>query len=134
MNTAEAYNALNLLPKIGPVRVRRLLTIFGTPQAILGAKREQIRQLEGFGNEMAKLIVSWQDRIDLQRELQLIRDANVHCVCPADDDYPTSLRDIHDPPLVLYVWGTLTAADNRSIGIVGSRRATHYGQQTAKKL
>ena len=74
---------------------------------------------------MAKLIFSRQDHLDLQRELQLIRDANVHCDCPADDDYPTSLRDIHDPSLVLYVWGTLTAADNRTIGIVGSRCAIH---------
>ncbi len=134
MDTIDAYLALNLLPKIGPVRVRRLLDVFGSPQAILAANRDQIRRVEGFGNEMAKQIGDWENQIDLQREKQLIREAEVTIISLECEDYPAPLREIHDPPLVLYVWGKLTKADLLAIGVVGSRRATHYGLQTARKL
>jgi DNA processing protein len=134
MTTKEAYIALNLLPKIGPVRVRRLLEVFESPEAILKANRDKILAIEGFGSEMAKTLVNWEDHIDLQRELDLIRGAKVGVVSLDCPDYPGPLREIHDPPTVLYVWGTLTKADWRGIGVVGSRRATHYGLQTAKKL
>lgn len=134
MTTKEAYIALNLLPKIGPVRVRRLLERFDSPQQVLTAKRDQVLGLEGFGQEMADAVVKWEERIDLQRELDLIRDAKVEVITPECAEYPPSLREIYDPPSVLYVWGKLTKADFRSIGVVGSRRASHYGLQTAKKL
>ena len=124
MTTKEAYIALNLLPKIGPVRVRRLLERFQTPQAVLSAQRDQILAVDGFGKEMADLLVHWEERIDLQRELELIRDAKVDVLTPECPDYPPSLRGIYDPPSVLYIWGALTKADWKGIGVVGSRRAT----------
>jgi DNA processing protein len=51
-----------------------------------------------------------------------------------DAEYPAMLRQIHDPPTVLYVWGKLEARDHHGIGVVGSRRTTHYGLECAKKL
>ncbi len=134
MTTKEAYIALNLLPKIGPVRVRRLLEAFGSPQGILSARREALRAVDGIGPEMAKVVADWESHIDLSRELDLIREAKVDVVTLDDDAYPRSLREIHDPPTVLYVWGRLRKQDERAIAVVGSRRATHYGLQTAKKL
>ena len=134
MTTKEAYIALNLLPKIGPVRVRRLLDVFHSPQGILGAKRDEVRAVEGFGPEMVELLACWEERIDLPCELDLIREAEVTVVTIDCEAYPQPLREIHDPPIVLYVWGQLLKADWRGIGIVGSRWASHYGLQTAKKL
>ena len=48
--------------------------------------------------------------------------------------YPKSLREIHAPPIVLYVWGELQERDHHAIGIIGARRTTHYGTESAKKL
>ena len=48
--------------------------------------------------------------------------------------YPKSLREIHSPPIVLYVWGEVQERDQHAIGIIGSRRTTHYGTESAKKL
>lgn len=134
MTTKEAYVALNLLPKIGPVRVRRLLQVFGSPQAVLNARRERILAIEGFGQEMADTLVRWEAHIDLQREWQLIREAKVEVLTPECALYPPSLREIYDPPIVLYVWGTLQRSDWNGVAVVGSRRSTHYGLQTAKRL
>ncbi len=134
MTDRESYLALNLLPGIGPVRVRRLLEVFGTPGAILSAPRDRLRAVEGIGHELAGVISSWRDTLDLDEELGLIRDRGVEVVSMADEDYPEPLRQIYDPPLVLYVWGKLERADRVAVGVVGSRRATHYGIQCARRL
>jgi DNA processing protein len=55
-------------------------------------------------------------------------------VIQSDGEYPASLREIYDPPLVLYVKGSLTARDKNAVAIVGSRQTTHYGIETARKL
>jgi DNA processing protein len=52
----------------------------------------------------------------------------------ADENYPALLREIYDPPLVLYVKGELTAKDKNAVAMVGSRQTTHYGIETARKL
>ncbi|HUF63304.1 MAG TPA: DNA-processing protein DprA [Verrucomicrobiales bacterium] len=134
MTGRESYLALNLLPGIGPVRVRRLLEVFGTPAAILSGSRDQLRRVDGIGNELAGVISSWRDTLDLDEELGLIRDRGVEVLSMADEDYPEPLRQIYDPPLVLYVWGKLDRADRVAVGVVGSRRATHYGIQCARRL
>src|SRR5207302_3483839 len=51
-----------------------------------------------------------------------------------DEDYPELLRQIYDPPIVLYVKGRLSAKDKNSVAMVGSRRTTHYGLETARRL
>jgi len=48
--------------------------------------------------------------------------------------YPESLRQIHSPPIVLYVWGEIQPRDHHAIGVIGARRTTHYGTEAAKKL
>jgi DNA processing protein len=59
MNNTEACIALNMLPTMGPVRLRRLLEVFETPVKILLAKRSELRGIEGIGNEVADQIANW---------------------------------------------------------------------------
>lgn len=134
MTRTEAYLALNLLPKIGPVRVRRLMEIFGSPERILSAKAREITAIDGFGYELADAISGWESKIDLTRELRRITEENLTVLTQEDALYPKLLKQIHDPPLVLYVRGQLTERDHHGIAIVGSRHATHYGLSTSKKL
>ncbi|MGC2626678.1 MAG: helix-hairpin-helix domain-containing protein, partial [Candidatus Udaeobacter sp.] len=65
MNATEACIALNMLPTVGPVRLRRLLEVFQEPQQILAAKRSDLRKVEGIGNEVADQISNWESTIDL---------------------------------------------------------------------
>jgi len=134
MTRTEAYLALNLLPKIGPVRVRRLLEVFGTPERILIAKAREISQVDGFGPDLSETIANWETTVDLSRELRRIQEENLTLLTQEDTLYPKLLKEIHDPPLVLYVRGQLTERDHHGIAIVGSRRTTHYGSSMAKKL
>ena len=134
MTSQEAIVALNLLPKIGPIRVRRLLEVFGDPASILGASKDRLMRVDSIGEETAKILHAWQDHADPTTELREAAERGISIITQDDADYPAPLRDAYDPPLLLYVWGKLEARDKHSISIVGSRRATHYGTQATKKF
>lgn len=134
MNTKDAFLALNLLPNIGPVRVRHLLRRFGRPEQILSAPPDALRSVSGIGEEMASQIVKWEDSIDLAEEKRRMEEHGIEALTLDDDRYPPALREIHDPPFLLYLKGTLRPSDAAAIGVVGSRRTTHYGKEQAKKL
>ena len=132
MTRTEAYLALNLLPGIGPVRVSRLLERFGSPEAALRAPEAEIARVNGFGPELTDLLSKWEQKIDLSRELRRIGEVGATVLSRDDEAYPAPLREVFDCPLVLYIWGKLAKADDKGIAIVGSRRATHYGVQSAR--
>ena len=134
MNATEASIALNMLPTVGPVRLRKLLEVFKEPQQILVAKRSELRKVEGIGSEVADQISNWESTVDLAAELVRVRDFGATVITQESPSYPRSLREIHAPPIVLYVWGELSERDHHAIGIIGARRTTHYGTESAKKL
>ncbi len=134
VNATEACIALNMLPTVGPVRLRKLLEVFETPERVLGTKRTELRKVEGIGNEVAEQISNWESIVDLAAELKRVRDFGATVITQDSPYYPKSLREIHAPPIVLYVWGELQDRDQHAIGIIGARRTTHYGTESAKKL
>jgi DNA processing protein len=134
MTSRDAYIALNMIDGVGPVRVRALLERFGSPEAILEASRHDLRQVTGIGEEVARHITGWREAIDLDAELARIEQAGIRVVTRDDADYPSHLREIYDPPLALYLRGTLSERDKLAVGMVGSRRTTLYGQEMARKL
>jgi DNA processing protein len=134
MDAIEALVALNLVEHVGPVRVRQLLDHFGDAPAILRASRAQLLQVRGIGEDTANAIANWEKTVDLAGEVQRIRDFGCRILTQANTEYPELLRQIYDPPIVLYVKGALTERDKNAVAMVGSRRTTHYGQETARKL
>lgn len=134
MTDNEALIALNLLPRIGPVRVRKLLNQFPSPSAVLGAPIDQLLRISQIGEETAKILHQWQDHCDVSRELAEAQQRGIKIISRLDADYPSSLSDVFDAPNVLYVWGNLQDRDKHSIAVVGSRRSTMYGTQATKKF
>lgn len=134
MTSKEALIALNLIEHVGPVRVRQLLDHFGDAPAILRAGKQQLLQVRGIGEETADAICGWESGTDLSGELKRIAEFGCHVLTQADAEYPELLRQIYDPPIALYVKGTLTAQDKNSVALVGSRQTTSYGVETARKL
>jgi DNA processing protein len=134
MTSREAYIALNMVDGVGPIRVRALLDRFAEPQAILAASKSDLMQVEGVGEEVARSVTSWREQVDLDAELQRIETGSVRVVTRDDAEYPKNLREVYDPPIVLYVKGEMSGRDALAIAIVGSRRTTLYGQEMARKL
>src|SRR5262245_2467350 len=118
MDDTEACLALNMVPNLGPVKLRRLLEVFSTPQQVLSARAGALKAIDGIGNELAEAISNWEKHVDLGAELQRIRDFGATVITQASTEYPRELRQIHNPPIVLYVWGTITERDQRGIGMV----------------
>jgi DNA processing protein len=134
MNSTEACIALNMLPTVGPVRLRKLLEVFEKPERALAAKRTELRAVEGIGREVADQISNWEEIVDLAAELKRVQEFGASVITQDSPSYPKALREIHAPPIVLYVWGELAERDHHAIGIIGARRTTHYGTESAKKL
>jgi DNA processing protein len=134
MEPREALVALNLIEHVGPVRVRQLLEHFGDAPAILSASQSQLLQVRGIGEDTAEAIAAWGKTAELGAEMRRIAEFGCRIVTQDDSEYPELLRQIYDPPIVLYVKGELSAKDRNSVAIVGSRMTTHYGIETARKL
>lgn len=134
MTETEASVALNMVPNLGPVRLRKLLEVFETPELVLRSRVGELRQVHGIGDELAEAIGNWEKHVDLAGELALVKSFGAKIVTPKSSEYPRELREIYNPPIVLYVWGELTEKDHRAMSVVGSRKTSHYGLECSKKL
>jgi DNA processing protein len=134
MDCREAFVALNMIKEVGPVRVRQLLDRFGDSAAILAASRAQLQQVHGIGPDLSEAIAHWEKTVDLAAEIKRIEQSGCHIVLQSDENYPPLLKQIYDPPVLLYVQGELTVKDRNAVAMVGSRQTTHYGIEIARKL
>jgi DNA processing protein len=123
-----------MIEGLGPVRVRQLLERFGDATAILRASRSDLQQVHGIGPEVSEAIANWEKNVDLGGEVKRIEQSGCHIVIQSDENYPPLLRQIYDPPVLLYVLGSLTARDKNAVAMVGSRMTTHYGIEVARKI
>jgi DNA processing protein len=120
---------------VGPVRIKALLDYFKTPENIFRAGIQELMGVAGIGKNTAENILRVsEDKRLLDKERKLIERYKVKVVTVFDEDYPQILKQIYDPPVVLYIKGELKAVDKTSIAIVGSRRCTYYGRDTATRL
>jgi DNA processing protein len=134
LTTRQAFMVLNALPHIGPITLNRLLEAFGNdPVAVLRAPSSRLGAVKGVGDVIATTLNQWEKHWSLMREEELLAKANVAFVTCQDREYPTLLKEIHDPPIGLYRKGNYNIT-GPSVAIVGSRRTTLYGQSVAKKL
>jgi DNA processing protein len=134
MKQRSAYIVLNMIEGLGPVSVRRLVDLLGSPKAILEADREALMEARGVGEKLALKIVTQRDSLSAEEEMDKAAEMGARIITPLDDEYPEALKAIHDPPLALYVWGRLLPADSKAIGIVGSRATSNYGLSAADRL
>lgn len=134
MDSCEALVALNLIEGVGPVRVRQLLDHFGDAPRILAASKSDLLRVRSIGEDTAEAIAKWETTVDLAGELRRIQEFGCSVLTQDDADYPDPLRQIYDPPVVLYLKGALSARDKNAVAMVGSRTTTHYGVEVARKL
>ena len=122
------WAAVNRVPGVGPARVRRLLSRFGT---LAGAWSAPAADLAGAGidRRVVEALLALRARTSPAAELEQAQRAGARVLTWLDEDYPPRLATIPDPPPVLYVRGTLLAQDERAVAVVGTRRPTYYGRE-----
>ena len=125
---------LSLVPGVGPRIRKALLERFGTARAALAAAPSELRQVSYVGPTLVRKIAGADHEIDVEAEMALCREHGIDILTEANPDYPRPLREIHDPPGVLFVRGQLKPNDALAVGIVGTRHATQYGLRQAERL
>jgi DNA processing protein len=131
VNDKEALIVLNMLPGVGSSRLKTLLECYESPAEVLKASAGSLEKINGIGASLASRIALWEQHTDLSGELDLAKRGGAKIITRLDENYPAPLREIYDPPICLYVRGQLPPAMN-SIAIVGSRRLSDYGRETAR--
>jgi len=114
--------------------MRRLLDRFNTPEAVFHAPMKELSKIEGLGEKVVQEIRKGPLEKVVERELSLLREVGGRVITLKDEEYPKRLRDIYDPPALLYVRGELKKEDEFAISIVGSRKTTPYGRWFTEKV
>ena len=129
----QALLALNALPGLGPIALNRLIEGFGGDARLaLAGDRRRLESVLGPGQAAAALR-GWRDHFDPAKEEAKMEKGGVAFLARGEEGYPRLLSEIHDPPIGLYRKGP-HGFGSPCIAIVGSRRATLYGQSVAKRL
>jgi len=134
VNEREALIALNRVPGIGAVTVRRMQEAFGSVAAILDASERDLSRVYGVGPDRAADFHRAFRDARADDELARAERLNVRLVTWADTAYPPLLKQIADPSLVLYVAGDPAALAGPAVAVVGTRQASVYGRETARKF
>ena len=125
---------LALVTGVGPRLRQVLLERFGSSSAVLAAAPSDLRETPGVGPVLVRRIVEARDRQDAEEQIELAKQYGIALIDESMPDYPRLLKEIHDPPPVLFVRGSLTGDDNLAVAIVGTRHASRYGLMMAERL
>ncbi len=128
-----AYLALAQVPGIGAARLRRLLAVFDTARGVLRAPRPALAAVPGVGPAAAAAIAA-ASPADGARILGALERLGARALLPGDPDFPALLREIPEPPLVLFAWGRVALLAAPAAALVGSRVHTEYGAEAARLL
>jgi DNA processing protein len=126
--------ALSVLPDIGPVLSKKLLSFFKTPEGIFGAGIDDLLSLEGIGINRARNIKGFSHWDIVDHQVKVSKNIGITIVNLHDPLYPEMLREIEDAPIVLYTMGNMQQQDRYAIAIVGSRKPSSYGISVAESI
>ncbi len=130
----RGWIALQMVPGLGPVMGRRLIERFGSPEGVFRASAEDLRGLPRLPERVRQAIASGPDDRKIEHSLAVMRRLGAWIITLQDPEYPTFLREIHDPPLCLYGCGDPGCLDRPGVAVVGSRRPTSYGLKIARVI
>jgi DNA processing protein len=126
--------ALSMVPGLGPARIRALVTEFGSASAVFRASAGDLRRVRGIGSNTAQQIGLVEPSKFARDQLRRAANAGSRPVWPGQREYPPDLRQIFDPPPVLWARGRADVDFGNAIAIVGSRRPTERGCRFAHDL
>jgi DNA processing protein len=126
--------ALSLVPNIGANRARLLLNKVDRPQDIFKLSESDILKIPGIGKLSSKSLLSFNAWDEVDHIINKSERLNCRLIIPEEDIYPNLLKEIPDPPLLLWVKGSVDLLNNAGIAIVGTRSPSLYGKEVTKQF
>lgn len=133
MNQTAYWVGFNIVPRIGPVRLRGLLAHFGDVQSAWNADPAALRA-SGLPQDALERLLYFRGRLDLDAEMAKLSAHGMRALTWEDEDYPRLLKEIDQSPPVLYVAGEFAPTDEWSVAVVGTRQPSAYGKEVARRL
>ncbi len=139
LNELTNLKLLLSVARLGPNRIKNLLTKFYNSEKILSSDFHQLISTEGISNNLAQRIQKANSKRreveeSLSKELDKLVKIGGEIITILDEGYPFLLKKIYDPPIILYKLGEFKKEDENSIAVVGTRRPSDYGKQQTEKL
>ena len=129
----EYWIWLSIIEKKNYTITRRLLDIYKTPEEISKLSKKELEQLE-VEEQMIQEMTNPNYRRIVKAYMLYMKEKNIQILTIKDEDYPYLLKQIYDPPSVIYIMGNKKILSQNGIAIVGSRNCSLYGQKIAKYL
>jgi DNA processing protein len=126
--------ALTLLPGVGPVLARNLVSYCGSVENIFKKKKANLEKIPGIGADRAAAIVNHAVFDRAEKEVAFIRKHKITCLFYTDKDYPVRLKNCEDAPTLLFFKGACDLNSSRMVAIVGTRNSTSYGKEITEQL
>lgn len=123
----------NLVKGIGAVRLQNLIQHFGSVENAWEAEAPELARA-GLSPRIVERLLQVRQGTDLERLWERIQSQGIQMLTWEDESYPSRLREIEQPPPVLYVRGELLAEDSWAVAVVGTRRVTPYGRQVSEEV
>lgn len=127
------FNAFNLFPEIGAVRFKKLLAYFGSLKDAWQADGKSLKEAKLEENLVQEILIR-RKNIDPDQELAKLTQEGISIITIRDKSYPKILKEIYDPPALLYIKGSFQLEDEFSLAVVGTRRPSSYGIQVTLYL
>ncbi len=129
---SKYYYFMDCVPGVGPKTVQQLMDVFDAPMEAYRAREEQLSKI--IGEPKAKAWCKLREGFDLEGEFGKMLERGIGFFSLAEADFPKRLKNIPDPPLALYVKGSLPKDAQRSIAVIGARRCSSYGKSVAREI
>lgn len=126
--------ALTMIPDIGPITARKLIENYGSARQVFKQSRESLQQIQGIGPRLSQTIRSSRSLDCARKEVDFLKKHHIDVLYIKDPDYPDRLRECVDAPLILYARGKRGLCSERSLSVVGTRRATSYGKDLCRAM
>jgi DNA processing protein len=126
--------ALTMAKDVGPITARKLLDQFGTARAILNQTADSLQKIDGIGPSLSKALKTPRLLYNAEREIGFLDKHHIDAMYYEDADYPERLKNCVDGPVILYGRGNQGLGSERSLSVVGTRRATSYGRNLCREI
>ena len=134
MNELKYKIGIGLIPGIGDILARKLISYCGGVEAVFSEKKAALMKIPNVGETLANSIVNHDVLARAEKETDFILKYHINCAFYLDDDYPSRLKNCPDSPVIFFYKGDVDFEHPKMVSIVGTRQATTYGKELCNKL
>jgi len=134
MNDLKYKIGIGLIPGIGDILAKKLISYCGGVEAVFSEKKAALMKIPGVGETLANSIVHHDGLAKAEKETEFISKHHINCAFYLDDDYPSRLKNCPDSPVIFFYMGDVDFEHPKIVSIVGTRKATTYGKDICNKL